>query len=76
MVEHLKKSLKGLVPPTCPTCRTQMRWYRSELDTTEPEIVVHYFTCATCNRISETKAVAPDSKPPPPSKLSQPRPYR
>ena len=53
MVEALRRSVRRLEPPTCPTCDVPMRWYRAERRS--PETISHYFNCDGCSKIAEVK---------------------
>ena len=53
MVESLKRSVRRLEPPTCPTCDVPMLWYRAERR--KPETISHYFSCQGCSKIGEVK---------------------
>jgi hypothetical protein len=43
--------------PSCPNCRAEMQWYRSELVQFVPATVLHLFNCRTCSVLAETETV-------------------
>ena len=73
MVDRLRNALENLEPPHCPHCRTEMKWFRSQLVHDIPtSVVAHEFVYPGCGRtgLRETqfKAIVV-----PPDKLSAPR---
>ncbi|WP_035724496.1 hypothetical protein [Bradyrhizobium sp. ARR65] len=73
MVDSLKRSLEQVEAPTCPSCRIQMKWYRSTLIATDPVTITHSFACPNCERIAQINSVVSEDSTPPPRKLSAPR---
>jgi len=39
-----------IVPPLCPHCHINMRWYRSKQAKQNAKIIEHQFSCSSCNR--------------------------
>ena len=73
MVDRLRNALEDLEPPHCPHCRTEMKWFRSQLVRETPaSVVAHEFVCPGCEhtgrRETQFKAIVV-----PPDKLSAPR---
>jgi len=39
-----------IVPPLCPHCHINMRWYRSKQAKQNAKIIEHQFSCSSCDR--------------------------
>ena len=39
-----------ILPPLCPYCHINMRWYRSKQAKQNAKIIEHQFSCSSCNR--------------------------
>jgi glutaredoxin len=73
MVDRLRSAAEHLEAPTCPDCRVEMRWYRSELLADEPvPVIAHLFVCPHCKRAARTDTVFKGTQGPP-GRLSAPR---
>ena len=52
MVDKLKRDLKDIVPPICPTCHVEMIWSRSSL--VARDVIRNVFLCSNCYSVGET----------------------
>lgn len=52
MVDRLRRSLEELEPPVCAQCELEMKWYRSEIQRAELDLVDHHFFCVSCGNVS------------------------
>lgn len=41
-----------IVPPLCPHCQINMKWYRSKQAKQNAKIIENLFSCSSCNRIA------------------------
>ena len=41
-----------MVPPLCPHCHINTKWYRSKQAKQNAKIIVNLFSCSSCNRIA------------------------
>jgi len=39
-----------IVPPLCPHCQINMKWYRSKLARQNTKIIENLFSCPSCDR--------------------------
>jgi hypothetical protein len=43
--------------PECPTCGSQMAWYRSELRSQKPLAMTHFYGCMRCDHVAMVDAL-------------------
>lgn len=73
MVDRLRSAAEQLEAPICSDCHVEMKWFRSELLTDDPNpVIAHLFVCPHCKRAAQANTVFRRDRTTP-NRLSAPR---
>jgi hypothetical protein len=55
--------VQRIVPPLCPHCQINMKWYRSKQANQNAKIIKNLFSCSSCDRIALVASWCGDAAP-------------